>query len=573
MAAPRSSLSSSEASHEVASFTGSDVNPQALQGDRQSFLQKVSSTASNLLSSTRARTHSVTSAVAGLENFGYNGELYGVTLEPEEADEDEELQVATKSEASSGSQEGVEPGVEGLDEKLAVDEGVSTKKDRFWSSNLHETRTVIYRTLLTNYVFLILGFAICLCIYWGSFFGRAGRLKNLHYLVVDGDGEVEKLPPVLGTVVTKFFSSPKLAPYGTFKVLNYTESVQMASAANMTLEQYAQHQVYVQKYSAAYFVRNNATAIMYRMLATANSSFSPSRELLAVYYETGSDYNKVANYVIPVTQLIALQFGEIMRTVKWNQFWFTVLNSTQISQVMNNAPSLFTSLPSFKLVDNLPVKKAVYQAPLQIGLIYLCVFTFFQFVFTYPVQLELASKLTPARFVAVRMFLAQGAYFLLSLAYIVLNTAFQMNFTATFGYLGFLVIWMFAFLTMSSIGSIMEALVLVCFIFKPACIGLVILFVAVTNLAPTISPIPLCPTFYRYGYAMPVFNSYHLMNIAYFNSWKGDMGRYIGILVAWSVVSNLCMPFVMMYASKVMKKRKAAAATIPVGATVAGASG
>lgn len=549
-------------SHEVVSL--SQV-PQAVttgsEAPRQSFMRRMSSATSNIFRSdgSRARNQSVTSAVAGLENFGYNdSEFFGAPI-PMGADSSDEESQIVKSAASSVEHVPVsmQPDSSPLEEVPSRVE-IIMEKMRFWSPEFGSERKRIFRTLLLNYIYLVLGFAACLCIYWGSFYDRLAHLRNISYLVVNGDAPVGDLPPLIGFVATEFFLAPLLDTYGKFEVWDYTTANSKAQSANMTLDQLVKQQVNIQKYAAGYLVRENATAVMYQMLATANATFSPV-ELLTVYYETGSDYNLISNTVVPFTQSIVNQFGQSMRSVRWSQFWFRILNQTQVSTVMSNAPLLLTTLPNFQLVDLLPVKQAVFQAPLQIGLIYLCVFTFFQFVFTFPVQIEIAKKVQGMRYVLFRMALAQGAYFFLSLAYITLNTAFQMNFRATFGNLGFLVIWMFAFLTMSSVGSIIEILTLIAFVFNPACVGLVILFVAVVNLAPTISAIPLCPKVYRYGYAMPVYNSYHLMNIAYFNSWKGNIGRYIGILVAWIVVSNAMMPFVMKYAFGVMKKRKQAA--------------
>lgn len=94
---------------------------------------------------------------------------------------------------------------------------------------------------------------------------------------------------------------------------------------------------------------------------------------------------------------------------------------------------------------------------------------------------------------------------------------------------------------------------------KPQLIGFILLFVAVTNMAPTVSPIVLCPTFYRYGYAMPLHNVYELMHVAYFDSYKGHMGRNIGILVAWLVFSTVAVIFTMTRLAAKMKKAEEAA--------------
>lgn len=568
MATRRPSDAASVDSNEVVSLTGSALEKE--NAPKQSVLRRVSSVASSFFGSyeSRMRSRSVASAAADLQNFGYtDSDIFGAPIEPTIRAVDEESGPISTHVNVVDTTKGLKmeevPYAQEKDKMaplLALAAWAPPKVCvSFWSADFREYRSMLLHTLLNNYIYLVLGFAACLCIYWGCFYNRALHLKGLHYLIVDGDAPQGAFPPLLGSAAAVFFQSPQLALFGTFDFWDYTKSSQMAQQKNISIEELAIQLVHFQQYSATYLIRENATAVMLKMLQNVNTTFSPSSDLMAVFYETGSDYNKVTNYVIPISQQVVLQFSALMRLVPWNQLWFNTLTPAQISAVISNAPALLTTLPSFRLVDLLPVPQAVFQAPLQVGLIYLCVFTFFQFVFTAPVQIELAKRVQGWRFVVVRLLLAQGSYFVLGLAYVVLNTAFQMNFTATFGYLGFLVIWMFAYLTMASVGSIMEMLVLLCVIIKPACIGLIILFVAVTNLAPVISPIPVCPAFYRYGYAMPVYNSYHLMNIAYFNSWKGNMGRYIGILVAWIVLSNAIMPFAMKYAFAKMKKRKEAA--------------
>lgn len=113
---------------------------------------------------------------------------------------------------------------------------------------------------------------------------------------------------------------------------------------------------------------------------------------------------------------------------------------------------------------------------------------------------------------------------------------------------------MFAFLLMSSIGSIIEVMVMVAFALKQALLGFVLVYVVVLNLTPVLSPIVLCPSFYRYGYAMPLKNFYDLLQVAYFNAWKGHMGRNIGILVAWIIITNTTLPFAMKWLANQKKK-------------------
>ncbi|SGZ46723.1 CIC11C00000000594 [Sungouiella intermedia] len=421
-----------------------------------------------------------------------------------------------------------------------------SRKFGFWDSDFAAERIRIAGTLVKNYVYLLSGFAIALSIYWGSYYQRSTRYKNVPFAVIIGDTTLGQLPPILGNLVLLFFQNvPLVKTLGNYHIWSYERILAKAQEHNNTIQEEVFRQVHHQHYRAAFFVHENATLSMYQALVTLNTTFNPATELLSVVYETGSDYNAVHNYISTLTEQISRVFAGFMVKLPWVGYMMQTLNSTQVDNVFNQAPQLFTSNPRFVVDDRLPVPEQVVQAPLQIGLIYLCIFTFFQFVFSVPIHMYIASKIKGLRYVGYRILAAQAAYVVLGLAYVLLNTAFQISFTKAFGNLGFLVIWAFAFLTMSSVGSLIEVLVLFCIILKPAMIGLVLLLVAVVNLAPTISPIVLCPDFYRYGYAMPVFNSYQLMQVAFFNSYKGHMGRNIGILCAWIVVTNAMMPFAM----------------------------
>ncbi|GEQ67320.1 hypothetical protein JCM33374_g984 [Metschnikowia sp. JCM 33374] len=435
-----------------------------------------------------------------------------------------------------------------------------SKKFGFWDDEFLSQRIDIVVTMFTNYIYLILGFMCALCVYWGSYYNRASRYKDLKFAVMIGDVEAGSLPPILGKFVTGFFQNSAVQTFGNFDIWNHTRLSTLATANNNSLEQEVLKQVHHQNYLAAFYVHENATAQMYRALVSQNTSFNPATDLLSVFYETGSDYNGVTNYVSSIVQRLCSSYVAASRTGPWSSSWMKILGGDKSVKVLSETPSLLTSLPSFQIIDRLPVVEQVVQAPFQIGLIYLCMFTFFQFLFTVPIHMSVASKIKGLRFVAFRMATAQGSYVVLSLAYVVLNAAFGISCNKTFGNSGFLVIWAISFWTMSAIGTVIEIMVLISIVLKPAMIGVCLLVVAVFNLAPTISPIYLCPKFYRYGYAMPVYNSYHLLQVAYFNSWKGNMGREFGILIAWSLGSNLCMPFVMKWVSIKLKQGKVAMA-------------
>ncbi|KAF6048281.1 hypothetical protein FOB58_003030 [Candida parapsilosis] len=70
----------------------------------------------------------------------------------------------------------------------------------------------------------------------------------------------------------------------------------------------------------------------------------------------------------------------------------------------------------------------------------------------------------------------------------------------------------------------------------------------------------LTNNFFRYGYAMPIHNSYEATKTVFFDVYKGQLGRNFGILVAWVVMLSCVFPFAVMHFSKAMGKKAAAAA-------------
>lgn len=49
---------------------------------------------------------------------------------------------------------------------------------------------------------------------------------------------------------------------------------------------------------------------------------------------------------------------------------------------------------------------------------------------------------------------------------------------------------------------------------------------------------------------MPIHNSYELFKVIFCDTYKGEMGRNIGILLAWFIMANCLSPFVMIFVAK-----------------------
>ncbi|RCK66447.1 Nitrosoguanidine resistance protein SNG1 [Candida viswanathii] len=420
------------------------------------------------------------------------------------------------------------------------------KKYRWWDDEFKYERSKIIGKFLINYVFLVIGFAGVLCIYTGSYYDRTSRFKDLKMGVIIADQNMGDLPNIVGQTVEYYFTEvPAVQAMGDFHFWNYTMISDLAESNNRTIRQEVEHQIHHQRYWCTFYVHENATLDWYQALVSQSQDFSPVTGLMEVVFETGRDYMAVYNYVTTIINELLLSFNSFAPKSGLVSKMLETLNETQAFDVMENAPHLISAIPNFDKNDLHPVPNPLFQAAMTLGGVYSIIMTFFGQIFCLEINMYLATKVTGALFVVFKILTTQISYVFISLGYVVLNTAFRLPFNVTFGHSGFLVLWCFSFLLMSSLGSIIEVLVLICFATTPPFLGFVLVYMVVINLSPTVSPIVLCPKFYRYGYAIPLKNFYDLLQVAYFNAWKAHVGRNVGVLLAWIIVSNACLPFAM----------------------------
>lgn len=433
----------------------------------------------------------------------------------------------------------------------------SNKKVGFWDKEFKQSRLLVYSTFASNYVWLVCGFIAILSLYWGSFYDRLAKLKNLNFAVINADRPVGALSSVVGATIEGFFEQvPILKTFGNYDIWDYQRILQLAQQHNNTITEEVYRLVHHYKYWAAFYVNENSTLNWHQALLTTSPSFTTNETFLEIVYETGQNYNAITKYIVPVLQGINRVYFNFYPKSNLTYNIQSTLSPAQLDNAWQNSPSLLTQIPTWRFNDRIPVTNEVFQAPFQIGIIYLVIFAFFQFLFTFKVQTYLLVKVTGIRYTLMRIAIAQVAYMIISLGFVVLNTAFGLNYNLAFGNLGFLVIWMIALLTVSSLGSLIEILVLIVAGYKQQLIGFVLLFVAIFNVTPLISPIVISPIFYRYGYGAPAKAAYELFQVAYFDAWKGYVGKNVGILCAWIVGPNLILPFVLKLAAKKIMEQK-----------------
>ncbi|ONH69413.1 Nitrosoguanidine resistance protein SNG1 [Cyberlindnera fabianii] len=407
------------------------------------------------------------------------------------------------------------------------------------------------------YLIIFIMFFLILSIYWGSWYDRSSHLKRIGYLVVSEEQTVENVPPLITETLFGLLNSSTAHTVGTFHFKS-AEIIQKAADHNNTILQQVISEVHRQNYWGAFYIAANTTFDFYTALKTQDTSFNTT--CIKLIYENGRKPQSVQNYVVSPMLTMQTAFVKLSSSYIFEPLIGQLSSNEQLA-LATNASSLISG-PWFEFLDNRPVKETVITGPIQIGLIYMLVLSFHQFNFASSTH-ETIRALVPLRqYLVYHILTSHMAYIWLSLVYSLISIAFGAPYDATFGKSGFLVLWAFTYLLMAALGGLNENAALQIFARDRPLIGFWIVFFMVINLAPVFSPITVTNVFYRYGYAIPMYNGHELLKIVFLNTYKGNMGRCIGILIAWILLANIILPFnlksVKRYKQKVEAKAKAA---------------
>lgn len=424
----------------------------------------------------------------------------------------------------------------------------------FFNAKLKTQRWDLVRRFAA--VYLIMGTCILgiFSIYWGSMYRRDDRIKNLKMLVViEDDTTVNGVPPAIGNLVRSVLERPLSHYYGNWLIQNNTEFQSTADRHNNTISEEIQRQVHHQKYWASVHVKKNASVNFYDAIINGDTSYNMSFNSIVSYYETGRDFLAMAEFVIPSLQKVEAIIAKSSYNVTDE-----ILQNENLSSIFSNSDALRVATHSldFFFIDSKPFTDQVLVAPSQVGLIYTIIITFFAFNFFSDIHRSVgAMGVKPVHLLLYRFFSVVVTFFFMSLFYSLVTLAFQVNFTNTFGRSGFLVYWMTNFMTMWSVGAANEAAGMILIMFYPPLMGFWMLFWVIVNIAPTFAPMALSPKVYRYGYVTPIYNSYEITKVIFFDTYKGHMGRNYGVLVANMVISTTILLVVFVFFGKTMKKR------------------
>ncbi|EGW31534.1 uncharacterized protein SPAPADRAFT_154832 [Spathaspora passalidarum NRRL Y-27907] len=428
----------------------------------------------------------------------------------------------------------------------------------FFNENLNEHRKKLYLKFGMIYLTMAVGVLAIFSIYWGSMYGRNGRIQNLNMLVIiEDDTTINGIPPLFGDFLKQVLDTPLARARGNWHIFNSTEFGQIAVENNNNIEQELERQIHHQKYWSSIYVKPNATWNFYNAIITGDTGYNVTNSSIVSVYETGRDFMNMNLYITPSIQAVErLWLGS---QANLTDTLVQHVNGSALSQA--GAINILATPLNFVYYDRIKYTDPVLVAPSQVGLIYMVIITFFQFNFFSDLHMAIAKTgMHKHHYVLYRIFASVLSYFVLSLFFSLVSLAFQVDFTKAFGKAGFLVYWLLSFLTMWAVGAANELMALLCILVYPPLIGFWMLFWVIINIAPTFTPIALSPEFFRYGYSMPIHNSYEAAKVVLFNTYKGQMGRNVGILIAWVVLLTAATPFVIAFFGKTMMKRAQKAA-------------
>lgn len=415
---------------------------------------------------------------------------------------------------------------------------------------------LILRLVRVN-ITLLTVFLGLLSIYWGALYKRENRVRNMPMLVVIEDESFvltngSRADAVLGPALQNLLEG--LKQYGRFEKANLTALRLEAERTNTTVLGRTIHYVHHQKYWAALYVNATATQTVYDMLAK-NTTAQPQYLILAVY-ESGRHYLALAQYVTKNLHTIGsnwLQFEAGKAYSNIIQYYLTEKERQALLKTI--AQSIPIPLPNFNLVDERPSSSTAVLGPSELGLVYAQIFSFHQFNFSNDLHTSISTQLRFRHYLWYRVLFSQINHLVLSLVYGLMTLAFQVPVNPAYGHSGFLVLWMTMFLFISASGGLNEAGVTCILVWgSKALLAPWMIFNIVVNISPTFAPLVLSPGFYRYGYAMPMFNAYEALRVVFFNTWKGNLGRNYGILTAWIVVTNILLCYILKIVNDRRKK-------------------
>lgn len=433
-------------------------------------------------------------------------------------------------------------------------------KTRYFSPRIKDKRKLVAKRWCMTVTYIGIFCFTILVLFWGILYKNPDYSKRAKLLAVIQEGDSsykynntlqipsvsEQLPQLIRQVPFTW----TIVNATQFQVLYNVSSPDGISARINEL-------IYNEEFWAAINVQRNATETLVKSLteSDSNSTFDSS-SLFQIVYETARDMTNLPSVILPPLEGIESAFKQLYST----QYLPQLLRNVTTSESFDPAKLADAGNMNFLYQDLRPVTNRQYLIISQVGAIYCVLLTLFQFLLLGPVHQQMGKLVKFRHLWIYRIIMMWSILFFASLFYCTVTAVYHENFWRTFGRGGFMVYWMTIYLLMLAVGGANENMVMLIILISPSYIGFWVLTFVIINLAPTIFAIGFASPFYRYGYAMPLYNAVHILRVIFFDISKRALGRYYGILCAWIGVNTLLMPFVSRFVMKTLHKRAKKAA-------------
>ncbi|WVQ98009.1 hypothetical protein IAU59_005129 [Kwoniella sp. CBS 9459] len=418
-----------------------------------------------------------------------------------------EAQVANNLGPAKGAAAGMLP--EGEKKKM------EKFKYGFFSPEMKMFRNLAFKILGGTVFITIIVMWLCLPVYWGSLWKANKYTDKLTVRVIDRDGgEIGQ------TVSQGLLQQTNLRYFAT-------------SPSEFPDELAIEKDVVNEGVWATVVINTGASNNLVTARQNGDATYDAS-SAIGVYYAQARLETATNTYLMPYIQAeLSAILGQLNAMSVSSYLQDNVNNATALN-LLAQAPTTL-SQPVWYTIHNLrPYDQPVATAITLVGLIYMLIFAFVITMSNNAVREIIAPFMTTGHYIAYRLVAPMCLYAIISFFFAMINLPFKIHFGTHFTYAGGFFLWWFTlFLGMSALGLSTEFMITV---LGPRFVSFFLFPLIISNVSVVTLPHELQPWIFRYGVAMPFYNCSRVIRTIIFDT-KNDIGRNIGVLIAWVVVS------------------------------------
>lgn len=458
---------------------------------------------------------------------------------------------------------GYEPSISSYDAKNDDDDGIDSMSTtlkkvgtNFFSPRMKLTRKKILGQFIFVNVFMAIFCFTIVTLFYGSTYRTHDYYHKVEIVAVIQD---DMLDSNITSVIPMTAALPQFikALPGSWHIFNSTTFQEKYKVASEEINHRTVKLIYDEKYWIGFNVKPNVTQKLYDSLTDPTAPPFNSSDNFELIYESSRDATNLKSAILP----IALALETLFQDFYTEQYLPSFMgNITQQDITFNPVNMAAAGKMLFSENDYRPFTDRLYLSPTQVGVIYCLLLSIFQFFIMGPIHFEAGKLMKPKNYLVYRLVAPFVIFFFVSLFFCTVSAIFQIKFTNAFGRGGFVIYWMTTWLFMMAAGGLNENIISLIYTWKPQFIGFWITSFVILNLAPTLFPFVLNNVFYRYGYAMPVYNVSSIYRVIFLDLSRHRMGRNYGVLVAWIALNTAFLPVSLKLTVKIKRAVEADAA-------------